>query len=248
MWDAQTLAIVGATFVLAGVVKGVVGFGMPTIAVAILTASIGLAPAIALMTLPTIVTNIWQAVVGGAFVRIVRRFWPMLVSACIGIWFGVSILASVDPSWLAALLGLVLCVYAVLGTMKVSLPPPGDRERWLSPVLGIVNGLLSGMTGTFVVPSMLYFQALTLPRDMLVQTMGVLFTVSMAAIAASMAQAELISTDISLMSAFAVLPALAGMALGRSLRQRMSELVFRRAMYVALFLLGLFLITSPLHG
>ena len=248
MWDVQTIAIVSGAFLLAGIVKGVVGFGMPTIAVAILTASIGLAPAIALMTLPTIVTNVWQAVVGGAFVRIVRRFWPMLATACVGIWFGVSILASVDPTWLAALLGLVLCAYAVLGTMKVNLPPPGDRERWLSPVLGGINGLLSGMTGTFVVPSMLYFQALALPRDMLVQTMGVLFTVSMAAIALSMAQAGLISTDISLISAGAVLPALAGMAVGRRLRQRMSDLLFRRVMYAALFLLGLFLISGPLHG
>jgi uncharacterized protein len=140
MWDLHLLAIVAATFVLAGAVKGIVGFGMPTVAIGLLTATVGLAPAMALMVLPTIVTNVWQGLVGGALSEILRRFWPLLLTCCLGIWAGVAILARTDPELLSALLGLVLCLYAGLGLARVHLPPPGRRERWLSPLLGAANG------------------------------------------------------------------------------------------------------------
>lgn len=246
MWDAQTLAVVGGTFVLAGMVKGVVGFGMPTVAVGLLAASIGLTPALALMVLPTVVTNLWQGLAGGALLVILRRFWTLLAAACLGIWAGVAVLARSDPAVLSALLGVMLCIYGGLGLRNISLPPPGRRERWLSPALGAVNGLLTGLTGTFVVPSMPYFQALALPRDLLVQTMGVLFTVSTVAIAAALADQRLISGEVGLMSAAAVIPALAGMMLGRQFRQHLSERAFRRVLYVALLLLGLYLVVKPI--
>lgn len=246
MWDIQTLAIIGCTFIVAGMVKGIVGFGLPTVAVAVLTASLGLTPALALMVLPTIVTNIWQALVGGALAAILRRFWALLLCACFGIWLGVSILVRADPAMLKAILGLVLCIYAILGLARISLPSPARHERWFSPVLGIVNGVITGLTGTFVVPSMLYFQALGLSRDLLIQTNGVLFTVSTAAIALSLADAQLISGEIGLMSGLAIAPAILGMMLGRRVRQRLSEAVFRRVLFVALLLLGLYLIAGLL--
>lgn len=246
MWEPQLLAIVAGTFVLAGMVKGIVGFGMPTVAVALLAATVGLAPAMALMVLPTIVTNIWQALVGGALAEILRRFWPLLVTACVGIFAGVAVLARADPELLSVLLGAVLVLYVLLGLARIELPPPGRRERWLSPVLGLVNGVLTGLTGTFVVPSMLYFQALSLPRDLLVQTMGVLFTLSTAAMAAALAGEGLVTGEAGLLSAAAIIPAIGGMVLGRKVRQRLSEAAFRRVLYLALLALGLYLAVKPL--
>ena len=41
----------------------------------------GVKDAIALMLIPAFITNLWQAVVGGAFVVIVRRQWTLLATA-----------------------------------------------------------------------------------------------------------------------------------------------------------------------
>jgi uncharacterized protein len=108
--------------------------------------------------------------------------------------------------------------------------------------------VLTGLTGTFVMPSMLYFQALALPRDLLVQTMGVLFSVSTAAIALALAGEGLVTGELGLMSVAAIVPAIAGMVLGQTVRRRLSEATFRRVLYVALLLLGLYLAAKQILG
>ena len=54
-------------FLLAGTVKGLVGLGLPTITIALTSLVLPLPEAIALIALPTIFTNVWQAAVGGNF-------------------------------------------------------------------------------------------------------------------------------------------------------------------------------------
>ena len=53
-------------------------------------------------------------------------------------------------------------------------------------MIGGINGVLTGMTGSFVVPGVLYLQALALPRDAFIQAMGILFTISTVALAVSL--------------------------------------------------------------
>ena len=57
MLQIEIIAIIAVTFVLAGLVKGVVGFGLPTVALAVLTVTIGLKEAMVLMLVPAFVTN-----------------------------------------------------------------------------------------------------------------------------------------------------------------------------------------------
>lgn len=107
MPDAFTLAAVTATFLLAGSVKGVVGVGLPTVSLALLTIALGLPQAMALMLVPAFVTNIWQAVAGGG-TGVLKRIWPFLVMAGVTVWLGALALTRVDVQLLSALLGLLL--------------------------------------------------------------------------------------------------------------------------------------------
>jgi uncharacterized membrane protein YfcA len=118
--------------------------------------------------------------------------------------------------------------------------PPG-AERWAGPVAGCVNGVLTGMTGSFVVPGVPYMQALGLPRDMLVQAMGVLFTLSTLGLGLALAGRGLIGAGLGLQSVAAVAPAVLGMWLGQRLRGRIPEAVFRRVFFAALAVLGFYI-------
>ncbi|NQV61338.1 MAG: TSUP family transporter, partial [Alphaproteobacteria bacterium] len=101
MFDPLTILVVLATFLLAGTVKGVIGLGLPTISLALLTVAIDLPSAMALLLLPSFVTNLWQAVVGGAGRAILRRLWPFLLMATVTIWLGAMALTRVDLSLLS---------------------------------------------------------------------------------------------------------------------------------------------------
>ena len=115
---------------------------------------------------------------------------------------------------LTGLLGGLLIAYGVAGLTRPALRIRPSNEIWASPLLGTVKGILTGLTGSFVVPGALYLQSLALPRDQLVQAMGVLFTCSIVALALALAVEGRLPGQIGVASMLAVLPALFGMVLG----------------------------------
>jgi uncharacterized membrane protein YfcA len=240
MWNFETVLAVSLIFALAGAVKGVIGLGLPSVSLAILTIFFGLQPAMSLLLVPSLVTNVWQACDGGRMRELLRRLWLFLLCAAGGIWAGVEILAGADTALLAKLLGVLLAAYAVLGLTTPKMALPAAAERWAGPVLGAINGVLTGLTGSFVVPGVPYLQALGLSRDTLVQAMGILFTISTLAVAIALQGKRLISGDQALMSLAAVAPAVIGMMLGQRIRRRLSEPVFRKVLFFSLLALGLY--------
>jgi hypothetical protein len=240
MWTAEVIAIVCATFLFAGLVKGVVGFGLPVIALALLAATVGLREAIALMLVPALVTNVWQGLAGGAFSALLRRLWPFLLAACFATWFGVGVLAQADTVLLTGVLGAVICTYAGVSLAAPQIPPPGRWEGVLSPAAGAIGGVMAGLTGSFI-PGVLYLQALGLSRDHLVQALGITFMTLTVVLASALTRQDMMTADLWLMSAVAVAPAALGMVLGRVLRRRLSESLFRRVFFSALLLLGAYL-------
>ena len=242
MWDPQILIIVSAVFLLAGCVKGVIGMGLPVVSVGLLAAFLGPKEAIALMLVPSFLTNVWQSVVGGSFVVLMRRLWTLLLAVCVGVWFGAAVLAAADAVVISGALGLLLCLYAGIGLLTPQVPTPGRREVWLSPVVGAVNGVLTGITGTFAFPGVPYLQALGLPRDVFIQAMGILFTISTVALAVALGGHGLLPAELGLLSTIAIVPAFAGMVGGQWIRRGIPEPLFRKVILVCLLVLGLYLV------
>jgi len=247
MWNPESLVFICLAFFTAGLIKGVIGLGLPTVSLAILTATLGLKSAMVLLLFPSFITNIWQGLTGRAFLAITRRLWTLLVAVCITTWFGVRILAHADTALLSALLGVLIGIYATLNLIRPHVMEISGSEFWLSPIVGGVSGVLTGMTGTFVFPGVLYLQALALRRDEFVQAMGILFTVSTVALAVSLGDNRFVSIELGTLSVFAIVPALIGMVLGRNVRRYLSEIVFKKVFFGALLTLGVYIVLRSLQ-
>lgn len=241
MGSPESLAIIGMTFFVAGFVKGVIGLGLPTVSLALLTATVGLIPAMGLLIVPSFVTNVWQALQGRALATIFKRLWPFLAATFIGTLLGAKGLTRFDTSLLAALLGGLLIIYAGLNLHRPKVADVSHAEAWLGPVAGAGAGVLTGLTGSFVVPGVMYLQALAMPRDVLIQAMGLAFTVSTVALAIAMNDQQLISHELGLQSAAGVAPALIGMVIGQRVRGRLSEALFLKIFFAALAVLGIYI-------
>ncbi len=246
MVDAATVLVVAGTFLLAGAVKGVIGLGLPTVSLAVLTVAMGLTEAMALLLVPSFVTNLWQAAVGGHGKAVLRRTWPFLVMATATVWVGANALTHVDLALLSALLGVLLMVYATVSLAGVRLAVTARQELWVGPLVGSVNGVLTGMTGSFVVPGVMFLQSIGMPRDMLIQAMGMLFTASTLALAVALQDSGLLTADLGALSAAALVPAIVGMVLGQRVRKGLSETLFRRVFFVSLLILGAYIIANAL--
>lgn len=245
---AEVIALIATTFLLAGAVKGVIGLGLPTVSLGILAASLDLTTAMALLVVPSFVTNLWQGAVGGHHRALLSRLWPFFLAATATVWIGALALAQVDLAILSALLGLLLIGYGATALLGVRLSVPERAEAWSGPAFGAANGVLTGMTGSFVVPGVLYLQAIGLHRDALVQAMGILFTLSTVALGLALAGHALWTVELGLASLAALLPALVGLAAGRRIRRRLSEQVFRRVFFSAILLLGVYIFFKAGQG
>ncbi|MDX1403304.1 MAG: sulfite exporter TauE/SafE family protein [Woeseiaceae bacterium] len=232
------LAVALVAFTLAGFVKGVVGFGFPVITLIILTLTIGLLDALAIIVIPTIVTNIWQAFAGPYFRDIARRMWLFFLVAMTLVWLTSAYLTRIDVRWPTATLGAVMFLFAMSRLLNLQMTVPRAWELPLSVPLGAINGALTGMTGSFMVPSVLFMQAMGFGRDMLVQAMGIFFALSTLVLALSLGRNELISGEHLRLSAFALLPSLLGLATGRWVRFRIDEKKFQQIFLGAVSILG----------
>jgi len=240
------LAIVALALFVGGTAKGVVGFGIQIVALAVLTLALDLLTAMAVLLIPTIATNVWQAWAGRDALVLLRRLWPFLLAVVLAVFAGALALTRVELPLLTAMLGVVTLVYALAGLAGFRLQLPARAEPWLAPLFGAANGLITGMTGASVIPGTLYLQALGLPRDRLVQAMGMLYLVSAATLALAMQVNGLLNVELGVLSLFAVVPALAGMFAGQRIRRAISETWFRRIFYLGLLGLGARLLTASL--
>lgn len=232
-------------FTLAGLVKGVTGMGLPTVAMGLLGMFMPLPIAAALLVIPSFVTNVLQLFTGPSVMLIIRRLWLMMLLILAGTVAASSLLISINAAWSAFGLGVALIVYAVFALVSPSLTVSRGREKWLSPVIGGITGVITGATGVFVMPAVPFLQSLRFSKDELVQALGLSFTVSTVALAAGLYLHNTLRIEQFSLSLISVLPALAGMWLGQKVRARISAICFRRCFLLFLMVLGMELISRP---
>jgi uncharacterized protein len=239
------LVFVAAVFALAGFVKGVVGLGLPTIAMGLLALAMPPAAAAALLVVPSLVTNLWQMLAGPALGALLRRFWPMMLGVCAGTWAGLGWLGG-DAKLGALLLGAVLVLYAATGLAALRLSINAATQHWLGPVVGAVTGLVTASTGVFVIPAVPYLAAIRLAKDELVQALGLSFTVSTLALAVNLAVAGAFTVALAVPTLAALAAAAVGMGVGQRLRARLSPAQFRLWFFAGLLVLGAYLVVRSL--
>jgi len=238
--------LTAAVFVLVGMVKGVVGLGLPTLAMALLALLMPPAEAAALLVMPSLVTNVWQLRPWSALGPMLRRLAPMQAGIFLGTLVGAWVLGAPAGAWARGALGAALVAYAIWGLRGPRLAVGLRGEMRLGLPVGAVTGLVTAATGVFVLPAVPYLQALRFERDELLQAMGISFTVSTVALAAGLLlNASYPGTTLGT-SSLMLLPALAGMQVGQWLRQKLSPVWFRKCLLTSLALLGIHMMARAL--
>ncbi len=237
-WILSRTVLICGIFWLGGLVKGVTGMGLPTVSIILLAATLGLKQGIALIFIPTLLTNIWQGMVGGAGLAIWKRLWPVFLSGMLTAFLMAGVLVKSSGAWLGALLGTLLCVYASLRLANIHFASPGRWERLASFLVGTMSGGLAGLTGVSIFPSAPYFQSLGLGKNVLVQALGIWSFVVYLTLLLALQRHALLSLDVVKASLLGTFAALVGLAIGRRLRDSIPEAAFQRVFFMALFAAG----------
>jgi len=239
--SSSILAVTAGAFLLAGFVKGVIGLGLPTVAIGLLGLLMTPAQAAAIMVAPALITNVWQAMVGGCLLPLIKRIWPMLAGICLGTFVAAQWLPGANGGQATVWLGLALVLYAVLGLVKMDFTVSPRAERWLSLPVGALTGAITVATGVYVLPGTPYLHALKLDRHQLVQMLGISFTVSTLALSVALMHAGEIGMSLAVPVGVAIVASMVGMWLGQLVRGRVREATFRLWFFLGLLALGIHL-------
>lgn len=237
---------IAVVFLLAGAVKGVIGLGLPTIAVALLALVMAPAEAAALLIVPSLLTNAWQMRPWPALPALVARLWPMQAGVIAGTLGAAWLFGAPHGRAAMVSLGVALILYAAWSLAGLRLHVAARLELPVGAMVGACTGAVTAVTGVFAIPAVPYLQALGLEKDELVQAMGLSFTVSTLALAVGLYANRSYPGAALGMSVLMVVPALAGMWVGQLLRQRMSPAVFRTVFLSSLIVLGVHIIVREM--
>jgi uncharacterized membrane protein YfcA len=231
--------------VTAGAAKGLIGVGMPIVAMPLVSHIIDLPAAVALLSLPLVLSNLRQAVEGGGTVAALRQMAPLLLGFCVGIVAGVKLLMSLDDAWLKPLVGcaLLLAGLAVVAKPDLSLSPTG--EKVVGPIAGALGGLLGGLAALSGPIVFIYLLATSRDKNLFVKHASLYLVFASAVLLLVMSRYAAITPADAGISLVAVLPVMAGMALGTKIRPHVPIKLFRVLILLVVVASAVGLIVTP---
>ena len=237
--------ILNCIFLFAGAVKGVVGFGFPSISIGLLCIFVNWEQALVFFVIPALITNIWQSVVPNSPFLLIKKFHLLFLSNFCAIFIGIFLFQFFSV-WLVELfLGLALLLYSIqAGIGKIWMAKMSTHSPMVPMGVGGSNGIIAGLTGCFVFPGLAYLKSLGLDRGVLVQCLGILFTSSSLALLFGLFLSDRYPIYQGILSVLGVPASLAGMYIGAKIRDRISQSCFEVLALLGVGIMGIVIILA----
>lgn len=246
--NLELLLIAALIFFSAGLIKGTVGIGLPTVVVSMLSMFADPRWAMSVVIIPIFVTNFWQFIRADASRRQVLNYWPFVLLLVVLNYLISSYSIAVDTDQLLLALGIVVILFATTNLMR---KPPALPASWDKPaqlIAGTLAGTLGGLTTIWGPPMVVYLLSKRLEKEDFVLISGAILTAGSLPLLLSYTQAGHLPLPTVISSAALILPALLGMYFGEQLRKRVDTERFMKLLLLVFLMLGLNLIRRALTG
>jgi hypothetical protein len=230
MDGAQVAFYVFAAMFVAGTVKGIVGLGLPLVALPLLTMTVGLKSGISMLIVPIVASNTVQSLQGRRFKRIARRFWPVYVPLVVCSFVGSSVLVLLPERAMEAVLGVLVIAIPIVAHFQPNVRITPAQERWLGPLAGGLSGLLGGATSMYGPPLMIFLAGLRLAKDDFVVAVSLIFLIGSLGLGAGLIGFGVARPIDLAWSVLCCVPVFLGLWAGQQVRVRLDERRFAHAL------------------
>lgn len=244
--DGFEIAYLTGVFLLGGLVKGVISFGLPLITVPLLSQVLPLPLAIALTVIAVLSTSLVQAYLSRRAYPVLRQVWPMILSLGITIPISARAAGSINPATLVLVVGVFIEVLVVVQWFGIRAAMPQRHRAWVLTLGGIVSGGFGGLTSFYSFPSIQMMVSLRLTADQFAFANNVMFLVGSSSLGLSLGSMGQFTDTAVVLSLWALVPLMLGLAIGQGLRGRIPAEVFRKIVLLVLAATGLSLILRSL--
>lgn len=244
--DPAAYVVIFVALALGGIVKGVTGAGAPVVAVPVMAAFFDVRLAVMLMVVPNLITNTWQ----------VLRYWRhrlgsgftlrFSLSGAAGAVAGTIMLSSMPARVLTLGVAAAVIVYVGLRIFRPEYRLSREAAHRQAVSVGLVAGVLQGAAGISAPASVSFLNAMRIERLEFVATIAAFFLSMAITQFAALVWFGLMTGDLILASAIALVPLAAAMPAGAWLARRISTTGFDRLILVLLSVLAVRLLYAGL--
>lgn len=229
-------------FLAGGSVKGALGVGLPLVTGPLLTLGMNGLQAIGLLSAPVLLSNLWQSIEGGRLRAGIRRFRGLILAQIAATLITVRMTLSLSPEQFSNMLAMAVLLAVALMAWRPTLQISPEREGKLGVLVGLLSGMLGGvsaLTGPIIIT---YLMALRLSRDEFVGCISIIYFAGSLPLYLALAWYGRVGLQEFSLSLAALLPVALGLALGKMIRNRLDEALFRKVLLAFLTLLALMLL------
>jgi uncharacterized protein len=202
--------------------------------------------AVAVLVVPNLVMDALQLRRQGPIGDAPRRLAPLLGFTILGTIIGTKLLVALSARAVTLILGVFVLAFVALDLMRLAPRVPPGWERRLAAPVGLVSGIMGGVTNAPGTALALYFVALGMDKREFVRSIAFTFLVVKSAQLATLGWYGLFGWHLVLSTLGLTVAALAGFGLGVRLQDRLDQRAFNRAVLVFLAALGVWLVVRTL--
>jgi uncharacterized membrane protein YfcA len=202
--------------------------------------------AVALLVVPNIAMDAIQSRRGGGVLATARRLAALLAFGAAGMVVGTRLLVGLSGRTAMLVLGAFVLSFVLLNVSRLVQRVPAGWERWLSPPIGFLAGVVGGVTNVPGTPLVIYFYALGMEKREFVRSVAFSFIVYKAVQLGALTWYGAFGRTLVLPTLALSAAALGGFAVGLRVQDRLDQRTFNRAVLVFLAILGVWLVVRAI--
>jgi uncharacterized membrane protein YfcA len=235
----QTALAIAAIFIFAGIVKGTVGIGLPTVSVGLMSQFVPPHIAIAIVVFPLLFSNIWQIIRSKVSLKTVLDYWLLIALLVVSLWLTTFFTVQMPAEFLLGVIGTAIVIFATSSLAKSPPKLPNGSNPVAQAVTGISAGILGGLTSIWSPPIVTFLIAKRVENDEFVRAAGLFVFVGAIPLTIGYWQTGLLNGSTAPLSAMMILPTLVGFSLGELIRRRLQPERFRTVLLWVFLLMGI---------
>ncbi len=242
--DPYIIIFIIFTFILSGIIKGFLGIGLPSAAMALLTLVMGPIEAISIMIIPLIVTNLAQFFRSDERLQTALEFRFFAFTIIVSIFVTSIFITSYPTSLLTLAIGFAMVVFSsnILFGIKLKI---GEGYFW-HIFVGMISGVLGGLSSIWSPPVAMYLIARDYSKERFICISGFLFLSGSFPLAAGLYFSGVLTQEAMIKSLISLFAAMIGFRIGELIRSHVSQALFRKMVLIAFLIMGIRLIIESI--
>ena len=235
--------------ICAGLVKGIVGFALPMVFISGLSLILPPEMALAGLILPTLVTNGVQALAQGPKAALVstRQFSVFLVSGLVLLLTSAQLVLQIPREIFLGGIGIMVVSFSLLQLSGYRFQVRRENKG-IAFLVGSMTGFVGGLSGVWGPPTVAYLTAMNTKKEDQVRVQGVVYGLGAVALLFAHIASGILTWSTLQLSAVLVLPAMAGLWIGRRFQKHIDQALFSKATLAVLVVAGLNLLRLAWAG